>query len=100
MKMLICVPLACSDVGVLFATVGLVSAAKWVNNLGDAYWKDFAGQNYFDERGVFISVMFSMPLLVLAFCMLVNALRMAASLLIEVKKLQLKAKRKRRAKQS
>ena len=62
------------------------------------HWAAFARQNYFDRRGVFISVMFSAPLLVLALFVLLNALRAASSLLVQVKKKELQAKRRKEKK--
>ena len=35
-------------------------------------WKSFAGQNYFDPRGLFLSVLWSGPLLVIAILILVS----------------------------
>ncbi|KAL3909903.1 MAG: hypothetical protein SGPRY_009258 [Prymnesium sp.] len=52
--------------------------------------------NYFDERGVFISTLYSAPLLCAAFFILVNSLRMAAGLLVEVKKLQVRKERQKK----
>lgn len=55
--------------------MALVYSAEWINRIGNERWEEFAGQNYFDKRGVFISVMFSMPMLVAAFVILINALQ-------------------------
>jgi len=78
------------------AAVCLVYSAEWLNRLGSTHWRSFATQNYFDERGVFISVLFSAPLLVIAFGLLINALRTTARLLIDVKKLQFQKEKKAR----
>ena len=72
--------------------VGTVYAAEWINRQAAAHWQEFAGQNYFDKRGVFISLVFCAPLLAAAFAILINALHAASRLLIEVKKRELKAK--------
>ena len=74
--------------------VALVYSAQWINAAGAAHWKEFADQNYFDERGVFISVVYSTPLLLAAFFLLLCALRTSAVLLVEVKKKQFKQERK------
>jgi transmembrane protein 18 len=84
---------------VCLPAVGLTYSAQWLNAFGAAHWKEFAGQNYFDERGVFISVMYSTPMLLCAFFLLLNALRSASALLIEVKKLQIKDERRKKRKQ-
>ena len=59
--------------------VGLIYCAERLNRLASENWKEFAMQNYFDERGVFVSVMLSAPLLCVAFFILLNALRGAAT---------------------
>ena len=76
----------------LVLILGMVYCAEYINRLGAEHWREFAGQNYFDKRGVFISVMFSAPLLCLAMFILLNALRSASKLLIEVKRKELRAK--------
>jgi len=49
---------------VFFCTImGLVYGAEHINRLAGAHWEKFSTQNYFDTRGVFISTMFSTPLL-------------------------------------
>lgn len=35
-------------------------------------WQEFSTQNYFDEHGIFMGVMWSGPLLILGFTMLVS----------------------------
>ena len=75
----------------------MVYMAEMLNRLGSEHWASFAGQNYFDERGVFISVMFSTPLLCAAFFVLLNALLSASQLLIKVKRKELQSKRSRQA---
>ena len=67
------------------APVGLVYFAETINRLAGENWESFAGQQYFDARGVFVSVVFSVPLLFAAFFILINALRGAVKLLIEVR---------------
>ena len=84
----------------LVTILSLVYSAEWLNGLAGRHWQGFAGQNYFDKRGVFVSVMFSAPLLSAAFFVLLNALRAASSLLIKVKRKELRAKAKAKAKES
>ncbi|KAJ1632367.1 transmembrane protein 18-domain-containing protein [Pavlovales sp. CCMP2436] len=81
--------------GVLF--LGIVIAiytAEWLNGLGAARWESFAGQNYFDKHGVFMSVLWSAPLLGDAFLVIVLALRSTANLLVTVKRLELRQNRR------
>lgn len=46
--------------------------AENFNRLLSENWKSFAGQNYFDPSGVFLSALWSGPLLVIAILILVS----------------------------
>ena len=50
----------------------LVIGAEQLNGLGDRHWERFAGQNYFDSSGIFISVLLSGPLVFTMFVTLVR----------------------------
>ena len=78
----------------------IVRSAEYVNRWAgtDGAWQSFCTQNYFDQRGIFISIFLCAPLLVNSFVMLVLFLREAAQLLIQVKKAELKQKNKQRGK--
>ena len=78
----------------------VIRSAEIFNQYGSSHWESFATQDYFDKNGVFISLMLSTPLLLIAFIDLIVLLRESKNLLIEVKTLQLKAKRKKKSKQS
>mmetsp|Transcript_25753 Transcript_25753/g.102800 ORF Transcript_25753/g.102800 Transcript_25753/m.102800 type:complete len:173 (-) Transcript_25753:53-571(-) len=89
--------------GALFLVLtALVAAAERLNTVGARHWRRFATQNYFDEHGVFAAAMYAGPMLALGFVMLFNFIRLAAGLLIEVKKEQiereLRAKKKKQEK--
>lgn len=73
----------------------VVRSAELFNGYGAKNWESFATQNYFDERGIFISTMMSAPLLLMALYMLISYLREASYLLVEVKKHQIKEKQKK-----
>jgi hypothetical protein len=77
--------------GIIFFTV---RSAERLNDYGANEWERFATQNYFDSRGVFVSLMLSAPLLLVSACMLIAIVREASTLLIEVKKHELRAKAK------
>lgn len=72
---------------------GIVRSAEWLNKFGAKNWEQYATQNYFDEKGIFISLMLSAPILLMAFFMLISFLREAAGLLVEVKRQELKQKK-------
>ncbi len=77
---------------------GVVRSAEWANKYGARHWEEFATQNYFDEKGIFISLMLSAPLLLMAFVMLISYLREASGLLVEVKRHELKQKKNAKGK--
>lgn len=84
--------------GALFLSIaGAIRAAEWLNTIGASRWESFAGQNYFDKHGVFMSVLWSAPLLGDAFLLVYFALRSSAALLVQVKRAELRHNRKANA---
>ena len=83
----------------LLLILGAVYGAEYINSFAREHWQEFASQNYFDPRGVFISIMYSAPLLCLALCVLLNALRLASKLLIQVKRKEAQAAARRKKQQ-
>ena len=59
----------------LRSAVVVVYLAERLNALGAARWRDFAGQNYFDPGGVFVSAVLSAPLVFDMFVILVRGRR-------------------------
>lgn len=53
-------------------TVATVYFAENINTLGARHWTEFATQDYFDRHGVFISLLFSLPLMVIALYIVVR----------------------------
>ncbi|KAJ1434342.1 transmembrane protein 18, partial [Ochromonadaceae sp. CCMP2298] len=72
----------------------LVFAAERLNSYCAVNWPLFAKQNYFDAHGVFASTMFAGPLLIILLIQLINFLRLAATQLIKVKRMELKKTRR------
>lgn len=70
----------------------LVQCAQTFNTWASTNWETFATQNYFDESGVFVTLVWSAPLLLITFVMLIAYLREAGQLLIQVKTKELKKK--------
>jgi hypothetical protein len=78
------------QMALLVAVLGAVYGAERLNSLAAERWRDFATQNYFDDHGVFVAVLYCAPLLFAAFFILINALRGAASMLVTVKRQELR----------
>ncbi|XP_031247172.1 transmembrane protein 18 [Pistacia vera] len=73
----------------LMALAG-VYFAEYLNRILDKNWRSFATQNYFDPHGVFLSVLWSGPLLVIAIIILVNTLFSLCYLIVRWKKAELR----------
>lgn len=55
-----------------FSLCILVYFSETLNTYGRVYWEDFTDQNYFDTQGIFISIMYSAPLLIILMIQLVS----------------------------
>ena len=75
----------------------VVRSAEYLNRWGGKHWESFATQDYFDHRGVFVGIMLSGPLLLDSLMMLFKFVAEAGSLLIAVKKEEMKHKKKQNA---
>ncbi|KAK0576175.1 hypothetical protein LWI29_013273 [Acer saccharum] len=71
-------------------SLGGVYFAESLNKILERNWKSFATQNYFDRYGVFLSVLWSGPLLVIAIIILVNTLLSLCYLIVKWKRAELK----------
>eukprot|EP00486_Rosalina_sp_Unknown_P006841 CAMPEP_0201573222 /NCGR_PEP_ID=MMETSP0190_2-20130828/16952_1 /ASSEMBLY_ACC=CAM_ASM_000263 /TAXON_ID=37353 /ORGANISM="Rosalina sp." /LENGTH=166 /DNA_ID=CAMNT_0047999923 /DNA_START=21 /DNA_END=517 /DNA_ORIENTATION=- len=76
----------------------IVTCAQYINQWCFDNWQLFSNQNYFDPSGLFITVILSLPLVIISLIALVLGLYNASQLVIQVKtfefKQQLKAKKK------
>ncbi|XP_015886348.3 uncharacterized protein LOC107421593 [Ziziphus jujuba] len=73
-----------------FLALGGVYFAERLNRLLSENWKSFASQNYFDPNGLFLSVLWSGPLLVIAIIILINTLFSLCYLIVRWKKAELR----------
>uniref|UniRef100_M8BP75 Transmembrane protein 18 n=1 Tax=Aegilops tauschii TaxID=37682 RepID=M8BP75_AEGTA len=77
-----------------------VFLAEKINTFLGQNWKSFSSQNYFDPQGLFISVMWSGPLLLITILILVNTLVTLCMLMVRWKRAELKHRaREARSKQ-
>ncbi|OMO75684.1 Transmembrane protein 18 [Corchorus capsularis] len=73
----------------LLALAGVYLAETVNKFLGDN-WKRFATQNYFDPSGLFLSVLWSGPLLAIAIIILINTLFSMCYLIVRWKRAELR----------
>jgi len=78
----------------------IVRSVERLNQYGSTHWHEFATQNYFDEGGIFASLMISLPLVIFSFLMLISYLREASQLLVEVKRREITEKRRKKGSKS
>lgn len=67
-----------------------VYLAERLNRFLGAHWKSFATQNYFDPYGLFLSVLWSGPLLIVAMLILINTLFSLCNLIVRWKRAELR----------
>ncbi|XP_019179376.1 transmembrane protein 18 [Ipomoea triloba] len=79
-----------SQMFLFLLALGGVYFAENLNKILAANWKSFARQNYFDAHGLFLSVLWSGPLLVISIIILVNTLFSMCYLIVRWKKAELR----------
>eukprot|EP00246_Nothoceros_aenigmaticus_P010033 TRINITY_DN26329_c0_g1_i1.p1 TRINITY_DN26329_c0_g1~~TRINITY_DN26329_c0_g1_i1.p1 ORF type:complete len:172 (-),score=22.83 TRINITY_DN26329_c0_g1_i1:405-920(-) len=70
--------------------LGSVYYAERVNTILSRHWEKFARQPYFDRHGVFLSTIWSGPLLLVSTLILVNTLRTLVHLIVKWKRADLR----------
>lgn len=77
---------------IFFVCMILAFGAERINALAHENWRTFSTQDYFDEKGLFISVMMSGPLLCILIVVLINFLIIMTGVMVKAKRAQLKQK--------
>mmetsp|Transcript_37883 Transcript_37883/g.81620 ORF Transcript_37883/g.81620 Transcript_37883/m.81620 type:complete len:169 (-) Transcript_37883:18-524(-) len=85
----------------LFVALGAcIYCAKYANAWCAANWQQFASQPYFDEQGLFISVVLSAPFLIINIIILINHLIVLSGLIVRAKRAELKYKARSKKKEN
>ncbi|KAL1124740.1 hypothetical protein AAG570_001363 [Ranatra chinensis] len=80
------------QVVLFFMLLLLVYFSENINEVASHHWSLFSRQQYFDNKGMFISLLFSVPILLNCMIMMASWLWQSSQLMIRLKRAQLKQK--------
>ncbi|KAH9626306.1 hypothetical protein KSS87_022289 [Heliosperma pusillum] len=78
------------QMGLFLLALSGVYLAERLNRFLGNHWQSFATQNYFDPLGIFFSVLWSGPLLIIAMLILINTLFSLCHLIVRWKRAELR----------
>ncbi|KAG2177745.1 hypothetical protein INT43_002992 [Umbelopsis isabellina] len=86
--------------GLLFFYIFLAMLSQPINSFLSKNWQSFASANYFDESGLFLATVYSLPLIINSIIALILVLRATCTMLVHVKRTQLQKQAKATGKNS